>query len=57
MNSSTSEKYWRKNFKIKLLFIGILFAILFELEKYCIFENCTIDQKNVHLVLHIRFGQ
>ena len=38
-------------------FIGILFAILFELEKYCIFENCILVQKNVHLVLNIRFGR
>ena len=34
-------------------FIGILFAILFELEKYCIFENCILVQKNVHLVLKL----
>ena len=36
-------------------FSGTLFAILFELEKICIFENCILGQKNVHLVQNIPF--
>ena len=56
MASSSEEKYWRNFFKIKLLFYLYVIAILFELEKACIFENCILVQKNVHLVLNIRFG-
>ena len=36
-------------------FISILFAILFELEKYAFFRIAFLGQKNVHSVLNISF--
>ena len=54
MSSSKREEYWRRNFKIKFIFfIWILFAILFELEKYAFLKIAFLGQKNVHFVLNI----
>ena len=36
-------------------FIGILFAILLEVEKYAFLKIAFLGQKNVHFVLNIRF--
>ena len=53
MTSSIIEEYW----KIILKSNNYFSYILFELEKICIFENCILGQKDVHLVLNIRFRQ
>ena len=57
MTSSKERNIGEEILKSNYYFICILFAILFELEKTCIFENCILVQKNVHLVLNIRFGR
>ena len=53
MTSSKERNIGEQNLKSNYYFI----CILFELEKYAFLKIAFLGQKNVHLVLNIRFGR
>ena len=55
MTSSKERNIGEEILKSNLYFIWILFAILFELEKYAFLKIAFLGQKNVHFVLNILF--
>ena len=55
MTSSKERNIGEEILKSNYYFIRILFAILFELEKYAFLKIAFLGQKNVHYVLNIRF--
>ena len=55
MTSLTKRNIGEIILKSNYYFIGILFAILFELETYSFFKISFLGQKNVHFVLNILF--